>query len=165
MPGIQGVREYVYPLDSRVGPGEFVYAASGIRWPAPEVMASLNGDTSLFCWITLPPTDPTGTLRCVLRSGADVDSNQDAKLRILWAPLSPTDHWGTTPRHDEHSGGDLTISHAVADDYTSKRTVVDLDATTVTYGTHRDILLEIAFKTIGWSLAVPWYIFPELEWS
>ena len=65
----------------------------------------------------------------------------------------------------DHSAGDLTISHAVADDYTSKRTVVDLDATTVTYGTHRDILLEIAFKTIGWSLAVPWYIFPELEWS
>ena len=165
MPGIQGVREYVYPLDSRVGPGELVHSASGRRFPAAEVMASLNGDTSLFAWFTLPPTDPTGTLRCILRSSADVASNQDAKLRVLWAPLSATNHWGTTTLNDEHSAGDLTIAHAVADDYTLKRTDVTLDAVTITYGTHHDILLEIALKTTGWSLAVPWYVFPELEWS
>jgi len=130
------------------------------------VMASLDANESLEVWFPLPNTDPTGTLKLVIPSLADVAATQSAFLRVLWAAIAATENYDTISLNDEHGGGDLEIEHTTADDDEIIYTEVTLDADTITYGTDRYIYMNIDLKTASWDLAVVWTIMtPWVYWS
>lgn len=148
-----------------VVPGYFEGAANNRAIEAFKVAASLGSNRTLGLVFNLPPADPGGTLKLKIMSLADVASTQVAKLRTLWAAVAAGENPDTIALNDEHSGGDLTISHATADDDKIKITKVTLDADTITYGTDEIIMLNVDLKTSGWTLAVPWYFVPSLLWE
>lgn len=147
-------------------PNLHVGAANARRADGIGVMASLDANETLEVWFPLPNTDPTGTLRLVIPSVADVAATQSAFLRILWAAIAAGQNYDTATLVDEHSGGDLEIEHTTADDDEIIFTEVVLDGDTITYGTDRYIYINIDLKTASWDLAVVWTILtPWIYWS
>lgn len=149
----------------KVFPNFHIGASNGRAIEGLGVMASLDGDATWEVWFPLPTVAPTGTMKLLLASFADVAATQSIYLRILWAGLAPGENFDTIALNDEHSAGTLEIEHTTADDDELVETLVTLDADTITYGTDRFIIMHIDLKTASWDMAVVPTLLPLLVWE
>lgn len=157
-----------YPLDAgKVFPNIHTTASNPQHIEGCGVMASLSGEATWQLVFELPPADPSGTLKLVLASIADVAATQSAYLRVLWIARAAAETFALAEAslNDEHSGGDLEIEHTTADDDEMVITKVTLDADTIAYGTDQFLLMNIVLKNTSWDIAVVWTFLPYLIWE
>jgi hypothetical protein len=157
-----------YPLDAaKVFPNIHVTASNAQHVEGCGVMASLDAEATWQLVFELPPADPSGTLKLVLASIADVAATQSAYLRVLWIARANGESMDLAEAslNDEHSGGDLEIEHTTAEDDDFIITKVTLDADTITYGTDHFLLVNVVLKNTSWDLAVVWTFLPYLIWE
>ena len=154
-----------YPLDAgKVFPNIHTTATNAQHVEGCGVMASLDAEATWQFVFPLPPSDPSGTLKLVLASIADVAATQSAYLNVLWIARAAAETFALAEGSLNDEGA-TEIEHTTADDDEMVVTKVTLDADTITYGTDQFLLVNVVLKNASWDLAVVWTFLPSLIWE
>jgi len=133
----------------RVWAGVFIGGgANGHRVNAWKAQANMSADTTLRFDYAVGPTLPSGQAKLKIRAMAPAVLN-DAKIDVLWNLAADGEDASSLILTSE---GIQTITWAAGDTDKTKITKVNLDFQPVVAGEF--IILQVVFKTSGWTLAV-----------
>ena len=138
-----------YPTTSDAFPN--IHVGAGANSKHDEglgIVASLGANTIWRLRFQLPPTLPTGTGKLRLLALANATANA-AKVNPKWASVAVEESPSGAALNAEGTG---TITWGAGDNDQYKELKITLDADTLVAG--EEVVLDLTFETVGWTLAV-----------